>query len=88
MKLPNIYKGRVNKDTNLRVAYTNKEESIDIKDTINRLFKQNKLYKQEVYIETKDNVYNTKIVGRTNEHIITINNEVIKIDDITMIKTS
>ena len=88
MKLPNIYKGKVNEDNNLRMAYASKEENIDVKDIINKLFKQNKLYKQDVYIETKDKTYNTKIIGRTNEHIITINNEVIKIDEIIKIKTS
>ena len=88
MKLPNIYKGTVKNDNNLRVAYANKEEKIDIRQTINKLFKQNKLYKQDVELETKDTTYNTKIIGKTNEHIITINNEVIKIDDIIKIKTS
>ena len=88
MKLPNIYKGKVNSDNNLRVAYAKKEEIIDIKEMINKLFKQNKLYKQDVEIITKDTTYNTKIIGRTNEHIITINNEVIKIEDIEKIKTS
>ncbi len=88
MKLPNIYKGNVTSDNNLRVAYADKEEKIDAKDLINKIFKQNKLYKQDVVIETKDKTYNTKIIGKTNEHIITINNEVIKIDDIVKIKTS
>lgn len=88
MKLPNIYKGNVTSDNNLRVAYADKEEKIDAKDLINKIFKQNKLYKQDVVIETKDKTYNTKIIGKTNEHIITINNEVIKIDDIIKIKTS
>ena len=88
MKLPNIYKGNVTSDNNLRVAYADKEEKIDAKDLINKIFKQNKLYKQDVVIETKDKTYNTKIIGKTNEHIITITNEVIKIDDIVKIKTS
>ena len=88
MKLPNIYKGNVTSDNNLRVAYADKEEKIEAKDLINKIFKQNKLYKQDVVIETKDKTYNTKIIGKTNEHIITINNEVIKIDDIVKIKTS
>lgn len=86
--LPSIYKGTVTKDNNLRVAHASKEETYDVKDVINRIFKQNKLYEQDVEIVTKDKTYNTKVIGKTNEHIITINNEVIKIDDITKIKTS
>jgi len=89
MKLPNIYKGNVaaSANNNLRVAYADKEERVDAKDLINKIFKQNKLYKQEVEIETKDKTYNTKIIGKTNEHVITINNEIIKIADIIKIKT-
>lgn len=89
MKLPNIYKGNVtaSANNNLKVAYADKEEKIDARSLINKIFKQNKLYKQDVEIETKDKTYNTKIIGKTNEHIITINNEIIKIEDIVKIKT-
>ena len=88
MKLPNIYKCNVKVNNNSKVAYADKKEMIDVKDLINKMFKQNKLYKQDVEIETNDKTYNTKIIGKTNEHIITINNEIIRIDDITKIKTS
>lgn len=49
------------------------------------MFKKNKMYKQEVEIETEDNKLQTKIIGRTEDHIITINNNVIKIDNIKRI---
>lgn len=85
MKLPKIYKGNVKESNNLRVAHA--KENIDIKQLINNLFKQNKLYKQNVEIITNNNNYKTKIIGKTNEHIITIDNQIIKIDEITNIKT-
>lgn len=85
MELPKIYKGSVKESNNLRVAHA--KDSIDVKSVINNLFKQNKLYKQEVEVTTNNNTYKTKIIGRTNEHIITIDNQIIKIDDIINIKT-
>ena len=86
-QLPHIYKGNVKNDNNLRVAHGIKEEiNHNPRETINNLFKQNKLYKQDVEIKTNQDRYVTKIIGRTNEHIITIKNEVIKIDDIITLK--
>ncbi len=85
MKLPKIYKGNVKESNNLRVAHA--KENIDIKQLIDNLFKQNKLYKQNVEIITNNNNYKTKIIGKTNEHIITIDNQIIKINEITNIKT-
>lgn len=85
--LPNIYRGNVKNNTNLKVAYAKKEEEkVNPKIVINELFKKNKIYKQDVYIETNDKTLTTKIIGRTESHIISINNEVIKIDDINTIK--
>ena len=87
MNLPHIYKGEVKCNNNIKYAHTNKEErSINPKNIIDNLFKKNHMYKQDVYIKTIDKEYNTKIIGRTTSHIITINNEVIKIEDITDIK--
>ena len=87
MNLPHIYKGKVKYNNNIKYAHTNNEERYsNPKITIDNLFKMNHIYQQDVYIKTTDKEYNTKIIGRTNSHIITINNEVIKVDDITDIK--
>ena len=74
-ELPKIYKGKVNNNNNRSVAHgTNNINKRKPKDIINELFKKNYIYKQSVTIETNSNKYNTKIIGRTNEHIITIDN--------------
>lgn len=86
-ELPKIYKGTVKNNNNLRVAHATKEErNVSPRQTINELFKENHIYKQEVEITTSTETFNTKIIGRTQEHIITINNSVIKIDDIKDLK--
>lgn len=85
--LPHIYRGEVKTNNNIKVSHTpNEEKKVNPKIIINDLFKKNHIYKQEVFIETNNKELNTKIIGRTDSHIITINNEVIKIDDIKNIK--
>lgn len=84
-ELPKIYKGIVNSNNNRKIAHENRAINNNPKDVINDLFKKNHIYKQDVKIELKDKTYTTKIIGRTNEHIITIDNSVIKIDEITNI---
>lgn len=87
-ELPKIYRGNIKQgcSNNLRVAKGIKEEKKSPKTVINELFKENKIYRQSIEIETKEKNFETKIIGRTTEHIITINNEIIKIDDIINIK--
>lgn len=86
--LPSLYRGNISNgaSNNRRVAHGLKEEDLSVKDTINKLFKANKIYRENVELETNGKVITTKIIGRTQDHIITINNAVIKIDDITKIK--
>ena len=84
-ELPKIYKGNVTSNNNLRVAHAKEEINTSPRETINKLFKENQIYKQNVEIETDSNILNTKVIGRTNEHIITIDNNVIKIDNIKKI---
>ncbi len=86
--LPSLYRGNISNgaSNNLKVAHGLKEKSEPVKQTIDRLFKENRVYRQDVELETNGNVLTTKIIGRTQDHIITINNSVIKIDDITSLK--
>lgn len=84
-ELPKIYKGNVTNNNNLRVAHAKEENNNNPRETINKLFKENQIYKQNVEIETDKDTLNTKIIGRTNEHVITIDNNVIKIDNIKKI---
>jgi hypothetical protein len=85
-KLPNIYKGSVRNSNNLKSAHvSNKKIDYNPRDTINNLFRKNEIYKQDVEIETDKDNLKTKIVGRTEDHVITIDNIVIKIDNIKRI---
>lgn len=84
--LPKLYRGTVNSNNNRTVAHGLKEEKYqNPRQVISELFKKNHIYRQDVEIETNNDKFTTKIIGRTGEHIITINNSVIKIDDITNI---
>ncbi len=81
-ELPKIYKGIVSSNNNRKISHENRIVNNNPKTIINELFKKNHIYKQNVKIKLKDKTYTTKIIGRTNEHIITIDNNVIKIEDI------
>lgn len=86
-ELPRIYKGDVKYTNNLRSSHGLKEEKVkNPQQLINEMFKKNEIYRQDVEIETNKDKFITKIIGRTSEHVITINNAVIKIDDIIDLK--
>lgn len=82
-ELPKIYKGKVSKNcsNNLRCSY-GVTEQLDVRSSINKLFKENKLYKKDVEIEINNQIIKTKIIGKTDNHVITIDNKVIRIDEI------
>lgn len=86
-ELPKIYKGKINSNAgnNLRATYGVKEE-IDVRTSINKMFRENKLYKKDVEIEINNEIIKTKIIGKTENHIISIDNRVMRIDDIKSIK--
>ena len=63
----------------------NKEEKII---SLNDLFRKGEyVFNIPVVIKTRDNVFNTKIIGKLNNYIITSNNKKILINDIVSIKT-
>ncbi len=86
--LPNLFRGNISNgaSNNKRVAHGLTEEVLSVKDTIDKLFKENKIYRKDVELEVNNNIMKTKIIGRTKEHVITIDNTVIKIEDITHIR--
>ena len=58
---------------------------LDLK--INNLFKSNKyIYKINVNIKTKSRDFDTTIIGKMNNNLITIDNNLIPIKDIVDIK--
>lgn len=86
--LPHLYRGNISSgiSNNRKVAHGFKEEIFSTREFINKMFKENKIYQENVELEIDNNVFTTKIIGRTQDHIITIENKVIKIDDIKKIK--
>lgn len=97
-KLPSVFANNITKDiTNNKKVYMSnhneetkepkKETPITINKTINQKIKEIMLnkkheYKIPVKIKTKDQELEKYIIGKNNQNIITIDNELIKIDDI------
>ena len=62
-------------------------EDISVNDKLNNLFNTNGyIFNKEVNIITDNKTYNTRIAGKVNNHIITLDNNVIDIRDIKDIK--
>ena len=83
-KLPRIYQNRINKkiNNNKEVDYV-KNRNINVRDTLNKIFTgRGYSYNIPVIIETNNKVYDTSIVTRTKTNIVTLENEIIKINDI------
>lgn len=77
MSLPEIFKNKI--DENIKNSqYTYYSQS-------NRNISINKL-PVEAVIETKNRIFNTTIIGKTNNYLITNKNEVIYIKDCLNIK--
>lgn len=95
-KLPKVFANKIDKDisNNANVYYSshetkeeirtdNKSENKNIYQKINDIFSSEKyVYKAEVNIKLKDGVKNAKIIGHNNGYLITIDNELISINDI------
>ena len=73
-KIPNIYKKEITND------------NISVSEKLNKLFKSNRyVFNIGVIIKTKKKDYDTKIIGRIKNSIITMEDDVIpiiEIDDI------
>lgn len=92
--LPKVYGLNVEHDTNTRMAYTKsgeenikKEEKEIFKKPINQKIKDlfnstNYIYKIDAVIEMKDKVVSKRLVGRTSDYLITMENEQIPISEI------
>lgn len=71
------------KDNNI----TRNNEKVDVRKAIADIFKANDfVYKADVTITTKDKKFNTTIIARNKNSLITMDNEIIKISDILDIK--
>ena len=91
--LPKLYKNENNiKDNNKRDCLV-KEEQIDITINDNREKELNDIFNnrgfpfdKKVLIKTNDKTYKTYLVTKTENTVITLNDEVINIDDIISIE--
>lgn len=95
-KLPSIFANRIDKkiENNSMVCVTKNEdrnvimeevkpEKIDINKKLNKIFSSPKyVYKASVTITLKDKVITKKIIGKNGKNIITLDNELIPIEDI------
>lgn len=93
---PKVFAARIDKDltNNNHFAITRseevvkqKKETINFEKSINQklrdIFSSSKyVYKADVIITLKDKTITKKIIGRNKNQIITIDNELINIDDI------
>lgn len=80
-KLPEIYKNR-------RVVSPNKDVYYSFeKDNDDRSFsKEDIIFNDLVIIKTVDNTYETKILSKLQDHILTSNKDIIYLKDIKSIK--
>ena len=79
MKLLEIFKGEIKDEVdNQMYTYYSKE---DDRGELNL-----NVLPMDAIIETKDRVFRAKIIGKTNNYIVTNNQEVIYIDDCISIK--
>lgn len=92
MSLPNVYQNKNIKidKTPQELFYGNNKASIkkttnkDIKATIKNMFQsRNYVYKLDCLIMTTTKEYDTSIIGYNSHNLITIDNELIPLNDIT-----
>lgn len=86
--LPYVFKNTINKPlkNNEKVFYSNTKEKFQ-EINIDDLFKQNKIYRTDVKITLKNNtVLEKNIIGRSINHLISSQNELIAIEDILKIE--
>ena len=91
MNLPNVFQ---NKSINYKkdsqdIFYGNKQDiklkktNIDIQKKLKNIFNSTKyVYKLNVHIITNKTDFDTIIIGKTNTHLITYDNDLINIKDI------
>ena len=89
-------KPKLFKNENIRTTNTNKESCLlqNITDNTNDIDKEldiifnsfNSIYNTRVIIVTKDKTYDTYLLSRTKNNIMTIKNEIIPIKDIINLK--
>lgn len=94
-KLPKVFANKIDKElnNNATVYYDKNEVRNEQKDNSNSIFTVNQkinqifssaryVYKADVIITTKNGKVNKRIIGRNRNELITMDNEVINVNDI------
>ena len=95
-KLPKVFANKIDKELkNNKTVYYNKNEErkieekdplssiLTVNQKINQIFSSARyVYKADVVIITKNGKLNKRIIGRNRNELITMDNEVININDI------
>ena len=84
-KYSNMYKNNVHANNNKEYCYMNNIENsiIDVDDFFNNI---SKIYKHKYYIKTIEREYNTYLIGKTKEYLVSFNEEKIPISKIIKIE--
>lgn len=94
-KLPKIYQNDITRciNNNKKVCYLKDEEQIEeeqptnLDETLNEIFNGiGNSYNIPVEIITKNRKYQTSLISKTDNYIITLDNEIISLSDIVDIK--
>ena len=80
-KLPDMYK-----NTNVNSPNKNVFYSFEKEESTRNFSKEDIIFNDIVIIKTIDNIYETKIVSKLNDHILTSNRDIIYLKDIKSIK--
>lgn len=86
-ELPKVFHNTISKPihNNADVFY-GKEDVRGKSTSVDELFQINQVYRTDVKITTKDKVMEKKVIGRTQNNLITFDNEIIAIADIENIE--
>lgn len=94
--LPKVFQNKINKvfNNNKQIYYSNTSnnqpiDSKNVSQKINDIFSSpNYVYKANVEITLKDKTITKRIIGRNKNYIITMDNDLIPINDIVDIKST
>lgn len=91
-KLPRVFANRIDKKINNNESYyvakdekekPKKKDNINVGVKINKIFNSTRyVYKANVVIELNDKTVTKKVIGKNDDSLITIDNELIPISDI------
>lgn len=91
-KLPRVFANKIDKKINNNESYyvakdekekTKKKDNINVDVKINKIFNSTRyVYKANVVIELNDKTVTKKVIGKNDDSLITIDNELIPISDI------